>query len=338
MSINDGNFTLTGSGTPGSCGPINSYQWDLNYKSSPFNLNTFTTDTRYNNQTTIYPAFGEEGKHTVVFKVGDNCGGWAIDTATVYVYSGTSGNSSIPVLYVKKGGTGYGTSWNDAIGNIQTALDYAALSSKGAQIWVAQGSYIPSKPTVTGDPRSATFQLVNSVSLYGGFNGTETSLEQRDWQAYPTVLSGDIDQDDNDANSSTMNDNAYHVVTGSDANTTAVLDGFTIRGGNAAGGNEDNKGGGMFGNAGSPTVTNCTFVSNKATWGGGGMYNANGSNPAVTNCTFTANSADFAGAVYNKANSNPAFTNCTFNGNEAKGPSWGNAGAMLTKIRPAQCK
>jgi hypothetical protein len=41
----------------------------------------------------------------------------------------------------------------------------------------------------------------------------------------------------------------------------------------------------------SPTVTNCTFSSNTATWGGG-MYNAYYSSPTVTNCILWGDSPD----------------------------------------------
>lgn len=121
-------------------------------------------------------------------------------------------------IYVQPGGEGNGTSWQRAYGEVATALQAAR---RGDQLWVAAGTYRPT----TGTDRNATFQLVSGVSLYGGFAGGETALEQRDWRAHETILSGDIGQ------RGLADDNAYHVVTGAD---DALLDGFTIRDGHGS--------------------------------------------------------------------------------------------------------
>ena len=108
---------------------------------------------------------------------------------------------------------------------------------------------------------------------------------------------------------------AYHVVqcvSGEDANT--ILAGFTITGGFANGIYPDNVGGGMYNDASSPTVTNCTFSGNSADYGGG-MYN-DSSSPTLTNCTFTGNTASYGGGMRNSSSS-PMVTNCTFSGNTA---------------------
>ena len=78
------------------------------------------------------------------------------------------------VIFVAPGGSGgqTGADWANAK-DLQPALQTA---SSGTQIWVRQGTY---SPTTAAD-RSATFQLVNGVALYGGFAGTETALSQRD--------------------------------------------------------------------------------------------------------------------------------------------------------------
>ena len=58
------------------------------------------------------------------------------------------------------------------------------MAESGENIWVAAGTYKP------GGSRSDTFVLVSDVALYGGFQGTETSLDQRDPRIHETILSG----------------------------------------------------------------------------------------------------------------------------------------------------
>ena len=84
-------------------------------------------------------------------------------------------------------------------------------------------------------------------------------------------------------------------------------------------------GGGMYNDASSPEVTNCTFVGNSVGSHGGGMYNS-ASSPCVTNCVFMGNSAySRGGGMYNNASS-PEVTNCTFDDNDA-----GHGGGMYNE-------
>ncbi len=129
------------------------------------------------------------------------------------------------------------------------------------------------------------------------FNGTETLLNERNWVTNVTILSGDLRGNDG-ANFANNADNSYHVVSNysNGINNNAILDGFTIRGGNANGSNEQDKwGGGMQNSVTSPTVRNCVFTGNFASTCGGGMANQVSSVPVVTNCTFSGNSATLGG-------------------------------------------
>ncbi len=219
-------------------------------------------------------------------------------------------------IFVDANATGdaNGANWSDAYKYLQDAL---AVAGSGSEIWVAAGTYKPDQGggKTPGD-RTASFQLINGVPLYGGFAGGETTLGERDWQANETILSGDLNGDD--VGFTNNGENSYHVVTGSGTNATAVLDGFTITACNANGGIwPNNVGGGMFNASGSPTLTNCTFRGNSAMYYGGGMTNYR-SSPTVTNCTFRGNSAGIdGGGMYNFYNSSPTVTNCTFSGNSA---------------------
>ncbi len=229
-------------------------------------------------------------------------------------------------------GANDGTAWSDAYTELQSAL---TIAQSGDTIWVADGTYLPDYDVDTqlhtGD-RMATFQLPASVAVYGGFDGTETSLDQRNWQANETILSGDLAGNDDDF---TNNDeNSYHVVvTSPEAGTTTILDGFTLTGGNANDSVEFD-GGGLYSEDGSPTLVNLTFINNTATNDGGGMFNWKGS-PTLTNITFENNVATADGGGLRSRVGNPILTNITFTNNEAKfggGMFGSNGDPTLTNV------
>ena len=202
-------------------------------------------------------------------------------------------------------GANDGTNWTDAYTFLQDAL---MMASEGDEIHVAQGVYRPDQ-FVLRDPskprREETFQLKTGVGVLGGYAGLGgPAPDTRDIARYETILSGDIGDEDT----------TCHVVTGSGTDATAVLDGFTITGGRTCPSCACFLGGGMYNDAGSPTVRNCTFVDNFALNYGGGMCNDTGSSPLVVNCRFIGNSATDGGAVDNEYGS-PTFMNCVFAGN-----------------------
>ena len=224
-------------------------------------------------------------------------------------------------IYVDDDATGAndGSSWADAYNYLQDALT-VALS--GDEIWVAEGVYKPDQGTnQTSGDKDATFQLKNGVAIKGGYAGFgQPDPNARDIEAYETILNGDLNSDDVsfDRDHLSRLDNSYHVVTGSGTDETAVLDGFTIRGGNAAySARPESKGGGMHSYRGRPTVSNCTFTWNSAYLSGGGMYNTE-SSPTVTDCIFRENNASGGGAVYNVNASSPRITGCLFRANTAR--------------------
>jgi hypothetical protein len=244
-------------------------------------------------------------------------------------------------------GANNGTSWADAYqgaGGLAAAL---AASVSGDEIWVRAGTY---KPT-TGTSRTVFLTMKSGVGIYGGFAGTETAREQRDWAANVTVLTGDLLG--NDSGAANVADNSYHVLVGSGVAATGILDGFTVRAGNANGAGASNydKGGGiLIVSGGAPTVRNCIFRDNRCTFGGGAGYifsaqatfadcsfidNVGGSyggafdTNAVTStfrrCVFRGNSALRAGAFETYGGGNTTFENCLFTANRATGTGGGAA-------------
>jgi len=201
------------------------------------------------------------------------------------------------------GGKNDGSTWLSAFSNLQDAL-FAVEPCNTAEMWVARGTYYPGVTYVD------TFSLINGVAIYGGFAGTESSLEERDIAANPTILSGDISQFGTDT---------AHIVTASaSTDATAILDGFTILGGRATVSSfgDLGRGGGVFVEAGAaPTIRNCTFDDNLANLEGGAAYLLGDAH--FDSCTFVNNeSLEYGGGVAIVAAA-PTITGCTFLRNDA---------------------
>jgi hypothetical protein len=234
------------------------------------------------------------------------------------------------VIYVDAAapGANNGTSWQDALTRLDAAL---AGAEGGDEIWVAKGVYRPALP---GGNRDLSFVLRSEVSLYGGFNGTETSREQRDPESNPTLLSGDLNGDDQPGFVNRA-DNSQHVATANDV-SNATLDGFILSGADTRSNSEggalhvlgsatlgvlhctfrDNRA--QFRGAGAfvdPEFARCLFTANHAGTDGGGLCVLSGE-PKLADCRFEANSAAFGGGVLN-FNSAPRFTACAFTQNSS---------------------
>ena len=198
-----------------------------------------------------------------------------------------------------------GRTWDTAYPSLPPAAEDVAYDGYG-EVWVARGTY-----TGTADE---VLKMTEGVQYYGGFAGTETSREERDWFAHPTVINGE---------------DTRRGVTGAD---DATLDGFTITNGRARGSYPNYCGGGLFCDNSSPTVSHCIFTNNYG-WYGGGMF-VYQSSPRVTNCWFTNNTARYGGGgLGTDACDEVRVINCAFAGNAAvRGGGLNNFGSWAKVI------
>ncbi len=156
--------------------------------------------------------------------------------------------------------------------------------------------------------RETSFQLTSGVEVYGGFPAGGGQWIERDPEAYPTVLSGDVNGNDGTGDYS---DNCYHVLIGDDTDKTAILDGFIITGGRADGSSSNRNGGGMINRGGKPTLINCVFMDNQSIRGGGAIH-CFGGGMTLTDCIFHDNEASLWGGAIFLNGASAAITNCTF--------------------------
>lgn len=229
------------------------------------------------------------------------------------------------IIYVddSAAGSNNGSSWENAFNYLQDGLS-AAVS--GDDIRVGAGIYLPDRdsanPGGTGDV-NATFMLKTGVDIYGGYAGAGAAdPDARDFTAYETILSGELNPGD------AADPHSNHVVS-SQSVSGIVIDGLTIALGQKniyAGGQP---GGGMYNVASSLVVTNCVIRDNWASIGAG-MYN-DSANVTVANSTFDNNDVcggtiPGGGGGMSNVNSNVYVANCTFSNNSSGSQSFGGTG------------
>lgn len=185
---------------------------------------------------------------------------------------------STAVIYVDAHahGANTGTSWSDAYTNLQSALNQAASTPGAEQIWVARGNYAPTAiEPLSGKP---SFVIPTLTSIYGGFTGNETSLNQRSPNNALTVLNGDVLGNDSSNPASKLDNAAHVVVIGSAAGTNAsvLLDDLTVTNGYASG------------NGASASTTNGR---------GGGILSRNNLSLSLNNVTLSNNQALISSTV-----------------------------------------
>lgn len=170
------------------------------------------------------------------------------------------------IRYVKEGGTGKGTSWKDAMGDIQNAIndlaETATTPGEKGEVWVAAGTYVVNQRIHSDASAPISLLMKNGISVYGAFEGNEKSRSERikkaknlkpwGWEKKSiTIIRGQGFKGSDDANWNNtdeawniQNSSSYHVVwfaplPGEEAFTDEVyLEGFTIEGGKY---NETNK-------------------------------------------------------------------------------------------------
>ncbi|WP_167330305.1 beta strand repeat-containing protein, partial [Flavobacterium denitrificans] len=226
------------------------------------------------------------------------------------------GANSIAYVRPAATGLGNGSSWADATGLLQLAIDATNVQ----KVYVATGNY---------PVGNHSFIMKNNVEIYGGFNPANNTT---DWntRTLPNKGLGD--------GSVLDGQNVRPVIWNynNGLNTTAILDGFTLTNGTGSNGgamynyntapafnnlvirnNSATRGGGIYNQTASITLNNAVIKDNTVSNDGGGMYNVTNSSPVMTNVAFTGNTANNGGGMFSVTNSSPVVTNALFANNTA---------------------
>ncbi len=193
-----------------------------------------------------------------------------------------------------------GTSWSGSpYPDIQSAVDAA---TDGDEIWVEQGTYVLTN----------TVAINKSLAIYGGFDGAESTREERDWTGQPTIVDG------NDVLQPLAG--CFHVA--GTSNATVALDGLIITRGYADRGGGIRNGYAASNTFGDLTVANCILTNNHGATHAGGIFNDWG-DLTVADTTFTGNYAGNKGGAILNYGHDMTLANCTIASNRAN-----NGGAV----------
>lgn len=227
------------------------------------------------------------------------------------------------IRYVKPTatGTGDGSSWANASGDLQKMIDELAQNNPqnlAGEVWVAAGTYAPQSQLISGTAYSASFRMRDGISVYGGFDADnpESSKQDRQKGTMPwdftneTILEAAYYDHANlqwNNNKWTLTSDSRHVVwfapmanEGAFGRVT-ILDGVTIQGGYAQGGTglddfKTDRGAGVYMDGANTYLTNCIVKENYATGNGGGVYLKDGR--VQTSLIYNNNADADGGAVY----------------------------------------
>lgn len=253
----------------------------------------------------------------LILSIGLLLGAMSLNAGVVYVAPNAVGDST-------------GSSWDNAMENIQMAINKAKEDETGQTVvWVKAGTYnIP-----------VTIALKDSVSIYGSFAGTETSIEDRamvaggqPWEfANPTIINGGD-------SISCLNAPIKEYV------QPIVIDGFILEHGEAianCGGairmrpnmtltrsilrnNHNAKAGGGAALVDAGYITYCLFENNSQEQdkNGGGAIHANtieNQETHIEHCVFRGNTSTIRGGAINYQGKGKNYIDaCTFYNNTAR--------------------
>jgi hypothetical protein len=175
------------------------------------------------------------------------------------------------------------------------------------EIWIIKGTYVFSAAYAFPTP---------GLDVYGGFNGTETTLTERSKGTEPwtftneTILEG--------------NNNTVQIFTPGGARVNTIIDGLTINKAGAGGGAA------IVGRDGM-TFQYCKFTNNISTGNGGALILNGGGN--VNSCYFGNNKGNSGGALHcgTGAGLTSEIANCLFENNQAAGGSHNLGGALRSQ-------
>ena len=197
------------------------------------------------------------------------------------------------IRYVKPDGTGDGTSWEKASGDLQKMIDELAAVDASGEVWVAAGEYRPTTQIIEGVQYAASFRMRDGIDVYGGFDdeNPEDSKSKRVKGDMPWIYTNEtiLLGADYENGTATWANNQWNVTSSSrhvvwfapmsgeeDFKSVTVLDGVTIKGGAANGGEgltdfATDKGGGVYMGL-NATLQNSIVTENTSKGNGGGVY------------------------------------------------------------------
>jgi hypothetical protein len=218
----------------------------------------------------------------------------------------TAANAAVIRVHPNGNDANSGVSWAEAKKTIQAAINAA---NQGDEIWVAAGTYQEHIKNKTVGPSGA--EVAVDTALYGGFAGTETNRNERNYDVYFTILDG-------------TNSGAVLTITAGAGLETRV-DGFYITRGTA----------GISCSMSSPTITNNFVYSNSSSGIYIGNYKFTSSTdyvfPVISHNTIIYNTASYGGGIHiygarglvSMPSSAPQITNNTIGWNTASSTGGG---------------